>query len=100
MTGGQADCSETVGESFSAWDGYITGKNIELIKDQKIVQTWRTSEFQDDDEDSLLSITFNKSEFGTELILSHSHIPAGQTQYEQGWVDNYFEPMMKFFERN
>ena len=32
MVKGEANCSDKVGDSFSIWDGYITGTNIELIK--------------------------------------------------------------------
>lgn len=97
MTGGQAQCSNQVGHSFMAWDGYITGKNLELFKNRKIVQTWRTSEFDEKDDDSILTITLNQVSEGTEIILNHTNIPAGQTQYAQGWVDHYFSPMKAFF---
>ena len=35
---------------------YIEGKNLELEKDKKIVQKWRTTEFPDDAPDSDLEI--------------------------------------------
>lgn len=38
-----------VGEAFEAWDGDIQGKNIELDPPKRILQLWRTSEFEDDD---------------------------------------------------
>jgi activator of HSP90 ATPase len=28
-----------------AWNMYISGKNIELVKDKKIVQEWKTTEW-------------------------------------------------------
>ena len=37
MTGGEAKCSDKVGASFTAWDGYISGKNLELFENKKIV---------------------------------------------------------------
>lgn len=97
MTGGEAVCGDQIGDSFTAWDGYIFGTNIELVTNQKIEQHWRTSEFSEKDEASLLSITLNKVSGGTELVLSHSNIPKGQTQYEQGWLDHYFTPMKEYF---
>ena len=99
MTGGEAKCSNEVGEPFVAWDGYIRGKNIELIENQKIVQTWRTTEFNEQDEDSRLTLELKKITKGTELILSHHNIPEGQTQYEQGWINHYFSPMKEFFRK-
>ncbi len=98
MTGGEAHCSNKIGGSFSAWDGYITGKNIELVEDKKIVQTWRTTEFEEEDEDSILNIELTRTSNGaTEITLTHTNIPEGQTQYEQGWIDHYFSPMRDFF---
>jgi activator of HSP90 ATPase len=97
MTGGEAVCEPKQGSKFSAWDGYIFGKNIELVKNQKIVQSWRTTEFNEADEDSILEIRLNELESGTELTLIHTNIPEGETQYEKGWVEHYFEPMKAFF---
>lgn len=97
MTGGEAKASDRVGDSFSAWDGYITGTNIELVENLKIVQSWRTAEFDNSDEDSLLTIEFKEVDDGTELVLTHSNIPEGQAQYEQGWTEHYFEPMHAYF---
>ena len=97
MTGGQAECGNMVGESFTAWDGYISGKNIALSLNKEIIQTWRTTEFADSDEDSKLVIQLSATENGTELTLLHTNIPDGQTQYEQGWIDHYFNPMKAYF---
>lgn len=96
MTGGEAQCSTEEGGTFSAWDGYITGQNVELMANKKIVQTWRTSEFDENDEDSVLTIEFIKVPEGTKLILTHTKIPPGQTQYQQGWINHYFFPMKAF----
>lgn len=63
----------------------------------EIQQSWRTSEFSDDDEDSNLIIQFNEHPDGTELVLTHTNIPEGQTQYLSGWEDHYFEPMTEYF---
>ena len=41
FTGGKAAISRVVGGSILAYDDYITGKNIELVPDRKIVQDWR-----------------------------------------------------------
>ena len=43
FTGAEATASPKVNGKFTAWDGYISGKNVELKPGKKIVQTWRTS---------------------------------------------------------
>src|ERR1700682_4399446 len=57
MTGGEAIMSDEVGAEVAAWDGYITGRNLELVPGKRIVQSWRTSEFTDQHEDSIITVT-------------------------------------------
>ena len=99
MTGGKATCSKNIGGPFTAWDGYIEGMNIAKEPNKEIIQSWRTSEFLDSDEDSTLHIQLEEMENGTELTLIHTNIPEGQTQYEKGWQDHYFSPMKKYFDK-
>jgi activator of HSP90 ATPase len=40
FTGSPATASAKKGATFTAWEGYIIGKNIELVKGKKIVQEW------------------------------------------------------------
>ena len=97
MTGGKAKVSAKVGESFQAWDGYITGKNLILEPGKRIVQSWRTSEFKDSEKDSQIELSLEPVKEGTKLTLRHTNLPAHGDQYEQGWVDNYFDPMKAYF---
>ncbi|MBC8334389.1 MAG: SRPBCC domain-containing protein [Anaerolineales bacterium] len=98
MTGGQAKVSATNGETFEAWDGYIQGKNLELDSPSRILQNWRTSEFEDSDQDSLLEILLEAEGKGTRITIRHSNLPEHGMQYHQGWFDSYFDPMKEYFE--
>ena len=100
MTGAKAKTSDKVGAAFIAWDGYINGKNIELVRGKRIVQSWRTSQFADGDADSTLTITLAPAKGGTALTLEHANVPDGEEHrgYENGgWEDNYFAPMKRYF---
>ena len=99
MTLGEAHCSDRVGESFTAWDGYITGKNLRLEPNQLIIQSWRTMDFLEEDPDSRLELRFEPAGEGCLLTLIHSDISDGQRDYEQGWEDHYFTPMKAYFNR-
>jgi len=78
FTGGaKAKIDPNEGGSYSAYDGYITGKNIEIFPHKKIIQTWRTSEFGKEDKDSLLEILFTQKDDYTLVSLTHSNIPDG-----------------------
>lgn len=98
MTGGEATCDATVGGRFTAWDGYIEGKNLELEPGRRIVQSWRTSEFSTGHPDSRLEILLEPDPAGAKLTLRHSEIPDGRgDSYRSGWNDHYFEPMQAYF---
>ncbi|MFO0725535.1 MAG: SRPBCC domain-containing protein [Myxococcota bacterium] len=98
FSGSKATIEPEVGGSFSAWDGYIQGKTLEIEPTKRIVQTWRTSEFQKDDRDSSIELIFKETIDGTRMVLRHTEIPPGQgDKYSDGWKDFYFAPMSKYF---
>lgn len=100
FTGGsKAKIEASEGGKFSAYDGYITGTNVEIFPHKKIVQKWRTTEFETNDEDSTLEILFTQKEDYTLVSLTHTNIPEGQgDRYKKGWKDYYFTNMKKYFE--
>jgi activator of HSP90 ATPase len=97
MTGSPASVSSVVGGKFDTWDGYIHGKNLELEPGKRIVQSWRTSEFSADEPDSRIEIMLEPVGKQTKLTLKHTGLPPHGRQYEQGWVESYFEPMKEYF---
>lgn len=100
MTGSTARATPKPGGKFSAWEGYISGRTLELELDRRIVQAWRTSEFPDDAPDSRLEIFLEETKTGTKITLIHSEIPPGQSDsYKQGWEDFYFKPMKEYFKK-
>ncbi len=100
MTGAPASIAAVVGASYTAWDGYIRGQTLELVPGRRIVQSWRTSEFTDDDPDSTVVVELEPTRSGARLTLTHTRVPDAQTSYEEsGWRDFYFEPMKAYFER-
>ena len=97
MTGGGAEIDPQIGGEFMAWDGYIRGRTLELEPGRRIVQSWRTSEFGAADLDSEIEVLLEPVPEGARITINHRHIPAGQSGYEQGWRDNYFDPMREYF---
>ncbi|HKJ38858.1 MAG TPA: SRPBCC family protein [Anaerolineales bacterium] len=98
ITGSPAKVDGTVGGKFTAWDGYIFGTTLELTPNQRIVQTWRTSEFADDAPDSRLEISLEDVKGGVKVTLAHSNIPEDQVDsYRQGWEDFYFKPIREYY---
>jgi len=98
IVGAPAEIADGIGGEFRVWDGYITGRTLELDPPRRIVQAWRTTEFLDSDPDSRLELRLEPLGEGTRLTLLHSEIPKGQgPTYEAGWEDNYFVPLKKYF---
>lgn len=98
FTGSPAQIEPVVNGGFSAWDGYISGRTLEIDPPHRVLQSWRTTEFPQDSPDSHLEILFEEMEGGTQLRLIHTNIPAGQGEnYLQGWQEFYFQPMQQYF---
>jgi activator of HSP90 ATPase len=98
-TGSPATSDTRVGGKFTSWDGYITGKYLELEPGRKIVQEWTSTDFPEGAAPSRFEIVLKKAKGGTELTITHSGVPEEIAEdIDQGWKDYYWEPMKKYFE--
>lgn len=98
MTGADASVDPRVGGNYDAWDGYITGRTIALDPGRRIVQSWRTADFTEEDLDSEIDVLFEAVDEGTRVTINHSDVPALQRGYEEGgWEESYFVPMREYF---
>ena len=98
ITGGAALSSDQVGDHFTAWDSYIEGTNLILEPYKRIVQSWRTSEFKEDEPNSQIEILLSEDDGKTEFTLIHSNVPDSGEHYKKGWDEHYFEPMQTYFQ--
>jgi len=88
--GDPAKISRKVGGKFMASGGYIEGKNLELVKDTKIVQSWRGSDFP---KGHMSTVTFElkKVKAGTKLIFTHEGVPEkNYKNIDSGWKTYYW----------
>ena len=100
FTGSKATGKATVGRSFTAWDGYIHGKTLELEEGKRIVQNWVTSEWPQDFPPSRLELTFKDLGDKTEITMVHSDVPVAlEVDLGQGWIDFYWEPLKNYFKK-
>ena len=99
FTGSRARISRVVGGSFKAYDDYISGKNVELVPDRRIVQDWRAVDWPEG-YFSRITFEFTSIPEGTRLDFIHVDLPEGtEEEFTQGWIDNYWEPMKVFLEK-
>jgi len=98
FTGAEASISREVGGAFTAYDGALTGTNIELVPDAKIVQSWRAGDWP---EGHYSSATFllEEADGGTRLAFTQTGVPAqSYDDINQGWRDHYWSKMASSLE--
>ena len=97
FTGSKAIISRKVGGKFKAYDGGLSGTNIQLVKDKKIVQSWHCKmNGWPKDHYSKVIFKFSKAKNGTLLTFVHSGVPAVcYASIKNGWTDFYWKQMKK-----
>jgi len=99
FTGSKATGKSTIGSKFTAWDGYIEAKNLELKKGKRILQEWVTSEWPQEFPPSKLELTFTDLDGKTKIKMVHSNVPASQElDLRQGWENFYWKPLKAYFQ--
>ena len=92
-TGAPAKISRKAGGKWSAFGGRILGKNLALVSNRMIVQSWRSSAWKKADHDSVLVVRFEKSPGGATAYLAHVGVPPyDHDGVTQGWLKYYWEP--------
>lgn len=87
--------SRSVGGAFFLFGGYISGLQLELVRDQRIVQAWRTASWNPG-EYSIATFVLADEGSATRLIFDHRGFPAGTAQHlAAGWHSNYWQPLAK-----
>jgi len=99
LTGSTAQIGKKVGARFSIYDGDIEGVNLGLVPDQKIIQSWRYSNWP---EEHYSEVTFLLEEIkgATRLTFTQTGVP--EEHYDdiaQGWHDYYWEPIKELLEQ-
>jgi activator of HSP90 ATPase len=94
FTGAPAVVSREVGGGFSCHNGCITGVNVALEENRRIVQAWRGAMFPPD----VYSIaTFELEALGpkeTRLVFRQVGVPQEfVAMIAQGWHDHYWTPL-------
>ena len=91
-----AEIHHEAGGAFSLFGGHISGRVIELIEGQRIVQAWRPADWAPGVY-SIVRFELRKEGTGTRLAFDHTGFPVGQAEHlAAGWKGNYWEPLEKF----
>lgn len=99
FTGDKAVISRKVGGRFKAYGDYISGKNLEIVKDKRIVQSWRASDWPKGHYSKVI-FELEETKGKTKLRFTQEDVPEGQyDEIRQGWIDFYWEPMKEMAKR-
>lgn len=95
FTGSKALISKKTGGKFSAYDGYATGNNLELIPNQKIVQSWHASDWPVN-AISTVSFLITETRTGCKLTFIQTEVPEQFfNSVAEGWKEYYWLPMQQ-----
>jgi activator of HSP90 ATPase len=100
FTDSKATGKPVVGGKFTAWDGYISGKFLELEEGKRVVQEWASTDFPEGSPPSKLELIFRLVPKGTEIEMVHSNVPKDQEdETAEGWTEFYWEPLKQYFKK-
>ncbi len=90
------EISREAGGAFTLYGGYITGRQIELVPNQRIVEAWRTGSW-DPGIYSIASFELTEQGSDTKLVFDHTGFPESRAEHlATGWKINYWEPLAKY----
>lgn len=97
FTGAPATISPDEGGACSWHGGYITGRNIELVPSERIVQVWRAQNWEPGVY-SVICYRLQAHEGGTLVRFDQAGHPEGTNQHlEVGWHQKYWRPLEAYF---
>jgi uncharacterized protein YndB with AHSA1/START domain len=90
-----AEISREAGGAFKLFGGYITGRQVELVPNERIVQAWRAGGWNPGIY-SIAKFELVEQGFGTKIIFDHTGFPQGKAEVlASGWKAHYWEPLEK-----
>jgi len=97
--GAPAEMPREAGGVFACFGGMITGRIIELVPNQRIVQAWRAGNWPAGIY-SIVKFELSEQGGGTRLVLDQTGFPEGGKEHlEAGWKSNYWEPLKRFLDQ-
>ena len=99
FSGEPASISKRVGGTFTAYGDYISGKNLDLVANRKIVQSWHASDWPEG-HFSRVTYSLKPVKGGTRLRFIQSGVPDNQYRsLKKGWIDFYWKPLAAWLKK-
>jgi len=95
-----AEISPHAGGAFVLFGGYITGRFIDLITNELVVQAWRVDSWNPGIY-SIARFQLTVQGAGTKIVFDHTGFPLGQAEHlAEGWHGNYWDPLSKLLSQS
>ena len=93
ITGAPATGGSTEGEAFSVFGGHITGRHVELVPGQRVVQAWRAKTWPEGCY-SIVRFELQAQGQGTKIVFDHDGFPEDMKEHlAKGWQANYWDKL-------
>ena len=89
------EISHDAGGAFSLFGGYIVGRHIEMVPNERLVQAWRETSWPAAVY-SIVKFELTEDGAGTKLIFDHTGFPGSGEHLFTGWRADYWEPLRKY----
>lgn len=100
VIGGAVNISPKEDTPFSAHGRYITGRNLQLVKNRLIVQSWRTSDWAKTELDSTFILRFEQVGKDGVINMVHANIPDKHVkEIKNNWNKFYWQPWKEYLDR-
>ena len=91
ITGAPVSISAEPGAPFQAFNGALTGATLQIIPQRLVIQSWRSTKFDDGDPDSTVILTFTPEGTNGRIDLVHLDVPAHDYKdVVEGWETHYW----------
>jgi activator of HSP90 ATPase len=106
LSGMNGTAGRSAGEEFSAFDGHVVGRQIELVSGERIVQAWRFPAWEPGTY-TIVRFTLESGNGGTRLVIDQDGEPDGvdgvgchptwHDHLEANWPTFYLTPLTRHF---
>jgi activator of HSP90 ATPase len=84
------------GGAFKLFNGFIIGRNLELVPNERLVQAWRVA-YWPAGAWSIVRFVLVEQGSDTKVVFDHTGFPKGDADHLlEGWNGNYWQPLAKF----
>jgi len=96
IPGAATAISPEVGGTFFIFGGVISGRHIEMVPNERLVQAWREKDWTPG-VSSVARFQLNDGGSDTRLVFDHTGFPQGKAEsLATGWKSHYWDALQKY----